>query len=77
MAFKVLNGTPKYDDTGWCPTTGLTNHTILMAYVATLSRSALKFTRTDCHNAVKAMPESRKAGHYTDTAHYCSMELAK
>lgn len=67
---------PNFDGQGWCQETGLTCHTTLMRYVSHIAVESLAFVRDDCRAAVEALPEGRKAGHYTDTAHYCSMRLS-
>jgi len=66
---------PNFDGQGWCQETGLTCHTTLMRYVSHIAVESLAYVRDDCRAAVAAMPEGRKAGHYEDTAHYCSMRL--
>jgi hypothetical protein len=67
---------PNFDSQGWCQRTGLTCHTTLMRHVDGISEpGSLEYVRDDCRAAVAALPEGRKAGHYEDTAHYCSMRL--
>ncbi len=66
---------PNFDSQGWCQVTGSTCHTTLMRYVANIAVESLAYVRDDCLAAVAALPEGRKAGHYEDTAHYCSMRL--
>ena len=76
--YKVISTeAPNYDATGWCQRTGLTNHTILMDHVASLSDSSLIYVREDSKAAARALPDGRKTGHYVDTAHYCGMEIAQ
>lgn len=62
---------------GWNESTGQTDHTALMAYVAGLDDAALVHVAEDSLRAADAMPEGKKAGYYQDTVHYCSMERAR
>ena len=68
---------PKFDSTGWCQSTKLTCHTRLMKWVDEVDAECLEFIRNDCRAATAALPEGAKAGHYQDTAHYCSARLRK
>ena len=50
------------------------------AYPASLrdkSDDALRYTIQDCREAIAAMPNGRKAGHYADEIHYCTAELLR
>ena len=78
MAFTILNSNaPNFNSNGWCEQTGNTCHTRLMRDVGSLSIDSLVFVRDDCIEAANTLPTGRKAGHYTDMAHYCSMRLNK
>lgn len=66
-----------YDFTGWCQNTKRTCHKTLMSYVAGLCPSTLRHIQQDCVEAVRAMPDGAKAGHYTDTALYISDRIHK
>ncbi len=68
---------PNFDSQGWCQSTKATCHTRLMKYVDQIEADSLDFVRSDCRAAAAAMPEGAKAGHYEDTAHYCSARLRK
>ena len=71
MAYTVLSGkAPSYDSQGWCEKTGMTCHTTLMAWVKNLETTSLEHVKQDCKNAIAAMPDGRKSGHYQDTIHY-------
>ena len=40
-----------------------------------MSETSLRYVIKDCQEALNAMPESEKAGHYADEISYCAMEL--
>ncbi len=63
--------------TAWNEATGMTNHSALMAEVREMDYAALIHVANDCREAIEAMPEGRKAGHYMDTIHYIGMELRR
>ena len=65
----------RFDSTGWAQEESRTDHNILMQYVDRLDSNTLVYVRNDCTQAANALPEGHKAGHYIDTAHYCSMRL--
>ena len=65
----------RFDHTGWSQDESRTDHNILMSYVDKLDSHKLDYVRRDCYDAANALPEGHKAGHYSDTAHYCSMRL--
>lgn len=75
--FTRIADAPNFDSQGWCQTTKMTNHRLLMSWVENLEVSSLNHILTDCRNAVEAMPDNPKAGHYTDTAHYIGMRLTR
>lgn len=62
---------------GWNQDNESTNHTKAMNYVRNLSDDEARFVMLDCQAAIKANPENKKAGHYTDIALYCAMKLKR
>lgn len=62
---------------GWNEKTGLTDHTALQKYVASLTPAELVFVRKDAREAAEAQPDGRKAGYYADLVSYCSVALLR
>ena len=78
MAWTNLNfDAPSFDVTGWCQKTSMTCHTTLGKYVKDLPFDSLAYVSADCHDAIAAMPEGHKAGHYMDTIHGISDRIRK
>ncbi len=53
------------------------NHTEYMNKTRKMSDDSLRYVIKDCQEALKANPDSEKAGHYADEICYCSMEIVK
>lgn len=60
---------------GWNEATGYTDHAELMAYVRKMKPEFVDYVRRDSLEAAAANPTGRKAGYYTDLAHYCAMRM--
>jgi hypothetical protein len=59
----------------WDENTGMSNHTAMMEQAAKLTIVQCEHVIADTTEAIKAMPEGRKAGHYEDERHYASMRV--
>lgn len=57
-------------------TTQIFNHAEYQKKVRKMSEDALRFTITDCREAIKANPNNPKCGQYQDEINYCGLELA-
>jgi len=51
------------------------DHTNYPKSLKSKSTESLLFIIRDCQEALKAMPDNPKAGHYADEINYCSMEI--
>jgi hypothetical protein len=53
------------------------NHSQYIKDCKKMSSESLRYVIQDCKNAIEAMPDNPKAGHYADEICYCGMELKR
>lgn len=53
------------------------DHAAYQRMVKTKSIESLRFTISDCQQAIAANPDNPKCSHYADEIAYCGMELKK
>jgi len=53
------------------------DHAAYQKKVKKMSIGSLRFVIRDCQDAIAAMPDNPKCGHYADEISYCSMELKR
>lgn len=62
---------------GWNENTKTTDHVAAREFVKSLDDFALQFVLDDCSDAIDAMPDNIKAGHYIVIGYLCDQETRR